>query len=109
MRFGAATLIALVVFGKVLSPQFLVWLLFPLALVGGRRGVAAAMCVAVAAISTAVWFPWRYFDLPRELDPLVGSLVVVRGLALIAALVVLLYPARRSRARSLGLAKPNLR
>ena len=97
VRIAAAALIALVAFGKVLSPQFLVWLLFPLALVGGRRGVAAGTCFAVAAIATAVWFPWRYFDLPRELDPLVGSLVVLRGLALIAAFVVLVLPARQAR------------
>lgn len=100
VRLAAATLFALVAFGKVLSPQFLVWLLFPLALVGGRRGVAAGTCFAVAAIVTAVWFPWRYFDLPRELDPLVGSLVVLRGLALIAAFVVLVLPARQARSVS---------
>ena len=109
VRLAAAALIALVAFGKVLSPQFLVWLLLPLALVGGRRGVAAGSFFAAAAIATAVWFPWRYFDLPRTLDPLVGSLVVLRGLALVAAFVVLVYLPPRSSTRSLGSVKPNLR
>lgn len=98
VRFAAAALVALVVFGKVLSPQFLVWLLFPLALVGGRRGIGAGASFAVAAIATAVWFPWRYFDLPRELDSLVGSLVVLRGLALVAAFAILVYPCRANAA-----------
>lgn len=103
VRFAAAVLVAFVAFGKVLSPQFLLWLLFPLALVAGRRGAVAGACFAVAAIATALWFPWRYFDLPRELDPFVASLVVLRGLALVAAFAVLLgswdarEPARSAR------------
>lgn len=90
--YSAAVLVAFVAFGKVLSPQFLVWLLFPLALVPGRRGGAAGACLAVAAAATAVWFPWLYFDLTGALDPLVGALVVLRGVALIAALVGLSWP-----------------
>jgi hypothetical protein len=100
-RYCAATLLALVAFAKVLSPQFLLWLLFPLALVAGRRGAAAGACFAVAATVTGVWFPWFYSDLPTELDPLLALLVVLRGLALVAALVVLSWPSGSSaRARS---------
>ena len=91
VRYSAAALLALVAFGKLLSPQFLVWLLFPLALVGGRRGALAGALFAAAALATAAWYPWRYLDLPLELDPLVGSLVLLRGLALVAALAVLLW------------------
>ena len=90
--YSALALVALVAFGKVLSPQFLIWLLFPLALVAGRRGVAAGACFAGAAIATALWFPWRYFDLTRELDPLVASLVTLRGVALVSALAILAWP-----------------
>lgn len=93
--YCAAVLMALVAFGKVLSPQFLVWLLFPLALLAGRRGVAAGACFAVAVVATAVWFPWLYFELARERDPSVAALVVLRGLALIAALAVLVWPSER--------------
>ena len=100
VRYGAAVLVALVAFGKVLSPQFLVWLLFPLALVARRRGAAAGACFAVAAVATAVWFPALYFDLSRDRDPFVASLVVLRGLALVGALILLVWPsgdARRAR------------
>jgi hypothetical protein len=100
VRLGAAALLGLVAFGKVLSPQFLVWLVFPLALVAGRRGAAAGACFAVAAVATAIWFPWRYFDLPRELDPFVASLVVVRGLGLVAAFAILAWPERTTAPRS---------
>ena len=92
VTYCAAVLVALVAFGKVLSPQFLVWLLFPLAVVVGKRGAAAGACFAVAAVATAVWFPWLYFDLAREGDPVVAALIVLRGLALIAALAVLARP-----------------
>jgi hypothetical protein len=100
VRLGAAALLGLVAFGKVLSPQFLVWLVFPLVLVSGRRGAAAGACFAVAAVATAIWFPWRYFDLPRELDPFVASLVVVRGLGLAAAFAILAWPERTTAPRS---------
>jgi hypothetical protein len=94
VRFGAAALVAVAGLGKVVSPQFLVWLLFALWLPGGRRGSVARLLFVTAAVLTAVWFPWLYFDLPDDRDPLVASLVVARGLALAAALAVLALPAR---------------
>jgi hypothetical protein len=100
VRYGAATVIALVAFGKVLSPQFLIWLLFPLALVARKRGAVAGACFAAAAVATSVWFPWRYFDLTRELDPLVGSLVTLRGVALVAAFAILAWPIETNDERS---------
>jgi hypothetical protein len=102
VRYCAALLLALVAFGKLLSPQFLLWLLFPLALVGGRRGASAGACYAVAAVATAVWFPWFYRDLPTQLDPALASLVVLRGLALVAALAVLAWPTPEGVSGSLG-------
>jgi hypothetical protein len=94
VRYSAAVLVALVAFSKVLSPQFLVWLGFPLALVAARRGAAAGACFAVAAVATAVWFPALYFELSRDRDPFVAALVVIRGLALAAAFAMLALPIR---------------
>jgi Glycosyltransferase family 87 len=88
-RYIAAVLVAIVAFGTVGSPQFLVWLLFPLALVSSRRGARAGACFAVAAIATAVSFPWLYSE---EQDSVVASLAVLRGLALVAAVAVLVLP-----------------
>ena len=44
----AASVAAFVAFGKVLSPQFLVWLVFLVPLVGGRRGLAATALLLCA-------------------------------------------------------------
>jgi hypothetical protein len=95
-RYAAAVLVAFVALGKVLSPQFLIWLapVVPLA----RRWAATALLV-LALVLTQLWFPFRYWDLVREFDPFVSWLVVARDLALIALLLVLTGPGRE-RARS---------
>jgi hypothetical protein len=92
VRYAAAALVTFVVFGKVLSPQFLVWLLFAMPLVGGVRGIRAGALYAVAALTTAIWFPALYQDLDRDQEPAIALLVVVRGLLLVAVLVVLVWP-----------------
>lgn len=106
-RFAAAAVCAFVALGKVLSPQFLVWLLFLVPLVGGVRGRIAAGLYGAVAVLTAAWFPARYWSLVRELEPLASWLVAARGLALVALLAVLALPAaslsaarRRAPARS---------
>ena len=107
LRFSAAALVAFVALSKVLSPQFLVWLVLLVPLVGGIRSRAALWLTVLACALTAVWFPARYWELVREFDPLASWLVLVRGLTLVALLLVLTAterePARsRSRAPSPG-------
>lgn len=92
VRFGAIALVATVAFSKVGSPQFLLWLLFPLALQRGRRGAAAAACYATAAVATAAYFPWRYRSYLRLDDAWGAALVLLHGLGLVAVLVVLAWP-----------------
>jgi uncharacterized membrane protein len=97
---SAAALVAFVAFGRVLSPQFLIWLIPVVPLVYGRRGLTAALLLAAALVLTQLWFPYRYWDLVREFDPLVSWLVVGRDLALVAVLVLLVREPRRARART---------
>jgi hypothetical protein len=94
VRYSAAAVVAFVAFGKVLSPQFLIWL-FPLVpLVAGRRGAIATGFLGVAALLTQVWFPTRYWDLVFELGAWPSWLVLARDLLLLAMLAVLVLPAR---------------
>jgi len=95
VRWSAAALVAFVALGKVLSPQFLIWLVPVVPLVAGLRGLRASALLAGCLVLTQLWFPSRYWDLARELDPLPSALVLARDLVLVALLVALL--ARSSR------------
>ena len=85
---SGAAVAAFIAFGKVLSPQFLVWLLPLVPLVAGGTGLAAAALLALALVLTQAWFPDRYWDVVA-LEP-VGLLVLVRDLVLVALFAVLL-------------------
>jgi Glycosyltransferase family 87 len=100
VRWSAAALVAFVALGKVLSPQFLIWLVPAVPLVAGLRGLRASMLLAGALVLTQLWFPSRYWDLARELDLLPSLLVLARDLVLVALLVVLVRDSRRAPARS---------
>ena len=92
VRYAAASVVAFVALSKVLSPQFLVWLLFLVPLVGGLRSRASLSLFALACALTAVWFPARYWELVKEFDPVASWTVLARGLTLLALLVVLIAP-----------------
>ena len=92
LRTCAACVCAFIVFGKVLSPQYLVWLLPLLALVRGRRGLVGGGLLVVAMVLTQAWFPYRYIDLVYALDPIASWLVVARDVVLVALLAVLAWP-----------------
>ena len=96
LRYAAAAICAFVAFGKVLSPQYLLWLIAPIALVRGRRGVAAGALLVPSLVLTQTWFPYRYISLVYALDARASWLVFARDLLLVALLVALLWPARRA-------------
>lgn len=94
----AASVVVFVAFGKVLSPQFLIWLLPVVALVAGGTGLAAGALFGAALVTTHLWFPTRYWDLV-DLEP-VGWLALVRNVLLVALAVVLGVATARARARA---------
>jgi hypothetical protein len=101
VRWSAAALVAFVALGKVLSPQFLIWLVPAVPLVAGLRGLRASMLLAGALVLTQLWFPSRYWDLARDLDLLPSLLVFARDVVLVVLLVTLVRGSRRAAKRPL--------
>jgi uncharacterized membrane protein len=97
LRYSAAVVCAFVALGKVLSPQFLIWLIPLVPLVRGRRGLTASVLLAAALVLTQLWFPYRYWDLALRFDEAASWLVLARDAVLVALLVVLVEPARSRR------------
>jgi hypothetical protein len=89
-----AVLVAFVALGKVLSPQFLLWLLPAAGLVSGRRLWAALGLLATACALTRGWFPDRYWSYVFHFDQLVSWLVLARDLALVALLALVVAAVR---------------
>jgi 4-amino-4-deoxy-L-arabinose transferase-like glycosyltransferase len=81
---SAAALVGAAAFGKVLSPQFMLWAvpLFALAMGWGLRLLSALVATAMAL--TLVEFPSRYFDLVAR-DAVAVGVVAARNVLLVAA------------------------
>ena len=94
-----AITLAFVVFSKVLSPQYVVWLL-PLAAVAAGHGYRLAPAlVAAASLTTQLWFPANYFDVVYQHAWAVVA-VGVRNALLLAALVATARALARSPLRA---------
>ena len=85
---SAAALVAFIALGKVLSPQFLIWLIPIVPLLRGRRGLTAAVVLVGALVLTQLWFPYRYWDLALHFGTLESWLVLLRDVALLVLLWV---------------------
>jgi hypothetical protein len=94
LQFSAAAVVAFVAVGKVLSPQFLIWLIPLVVLV--RRPSAIILFVA-ALVLTQAWFPQQYWDYALHFDEAVSWLVLARDLVLVGLLVVLVRPLLATR------------
>jgi glycosyl transferase family 87 len=92
VRYAAATVATALVLGKMLAPQYLIWLIPLVPLVGGRRGAAATVFLAVAAALTHVWFPSGYVEYENGLGAGPAGLLLARNLALLAVAAILLVP-----------------
>ena len=87
---AAAAVVAFVAFGKVLSPQFLVWLLAARRPRPGAAGLAAMSLPLSACVLTRLWFPSYYWELVKQFDPTASWLVLARDLVLVALFAALL-------------------
>ena len=83
--------------GKVLSPQFMIWVLPLGALAFAWRLHALAGSVALAAVLTQIEFPAHYFDVVAR-EPWAVALVAARNLTLIGAVLLAIRALRVSAA-----------
>jgi len=97
LRYAAGSLATVLVLGTVLSPQYVVWLIPLVPLIGGARGTAAILLFVVAGALTNVWIPDRYFEYQEHLGAGPTSILLARNLALLAIALVLLLRDGTSR------------
>jgi hypothetical protein len=93
-RYAAAAVCVFVALGKVLSPQFLIWLIPLVPLVRGRRGAAATGLLGAILVVTQLWFPYRYWSLALHFAELPSWLVLLRDVLLVGLAALLAYPVR---------------
>jgi hypothetical protein len=92
VAYTAAAVAATLAFGKVFSPQFVIWLVPLVPLVRGRRGLAAGGLLASALVLTQLWFPHHYWELALGLAPRESWLLLTRDLAVVALAALLAWP-----------------
>jgi hypothetical protein len=97
VRAAVAAVCAFVAFGKVLSPQFLIWLIPLVPLVRGRRGLWGGSLLLAALVLTQVWFPFRYFRLALDFEAGLSWVLLARDLLLVALVLLLVSPHIRRR------------
>jgi hypothetical protein len=95
VQFAAAAVVAFIALGKVLSPQFLIWLIPLVPLV---RRLNAVVLFVTALVLTQAWFPQRYWDYALRFDETVSWIVLARDVVLVALLVALIRPPVAARA-----------
>lgn len=84
---ASAATVAFVAFGKVLSPQYLIWLALVVPLASARVWLPAVVGFFGAAVLTQIWFPSRYGELVAEGG--IAWVVAVRNVVLVALFGVL--------------------
>jgi len=88
IRYTTASIVIFIAGGKVLSPQFLIWLLPLMPLVYGPDRNYILSLYGAALVMTQLEFPFYYGDL-LSLNPLVVTLVAARNILLVWLAVVL--------------------
>ncbi len=88
---AAAAVCAFIVFDRVLSPQYLIWLAPLVAMINGRRGLAAIALLACAMVLTQLYYPLHFAPL-KSFVPLESWAVVARDLMLVTLFATLVWP-----------------
>ena len=88
---AAAAVVTLLAFGKVFSPQFLIWIVPFVVLVGGRRGIAAGALAAASLGLTHLWFPHHY-EVLATFYARPSFEVLLRNLTVVTLAALLMWP-----------------
>ena len=89
----AAAVVAFITFGKVLSPQYVVWLIPLVPLVARQVWVKGMLAMVAAMVLTNVYFPWHYGGITHVTNWV--WVLLLRNVALTALAVFLLLEVRR--------------
>jgi hypothetical protein len=89
----AAAVCAFIVFDRVLSPQYLIWLAPLVAMINGRRGLAAMALLACAMAMTQIYYPLHFAPL-KCFAALESWTVIGRDLLLVTLFATLAWPDR---------------
>jgi uncharacterized membrane protein len=101
---SVAAVTAYVVLGRVLSPQYIVWLIPLIPLVAGTAGVVATAALVAAAGVTMTWFPGRFWHLVA-VSP-VSWFALLRNILLVVVLAATAWPLLRRREPQPAYAEP---
>ncbi|HEX5504081.1 MAG TPA: glycosyltransferase family 87 protein [Thermomicrobiales bacterium] len=99
VRLSAAALLAFMLAGKVLSPQYLLWL-YPLAAVLTGRRTVAWWALFLVALALGHWiYPLHWVELVSFQPPAIAALIARNGILLILG-AMLLAPRASTEARA---------
>ena len=90
MRFHAAAMVAFVAFGKVLSPQYVIWLIPFIAVLDGPLGIRARVIFLAICAMTSWVYPWDFASL-LDFGTWVVTVLNARNLLLVALWALLTF------------------
>ena len=102
IRFSGAAVLAYLALGKVLSPQYLIWLFPFLVTIGGWTGSRARWLFLFCCLITSLIYPGPGFAQILDHQALAIALLNVRNLLLLAVLALLLFGPRAAQSSATG-------
>ena len=100
-RFAAAALLAYITFGKVLSPQYLIWLIPFFCVVDGSTGSTARKAYLICCFLTNALYPYLFHPL-CFFETQAVAVLALRNLALLGLFAILMGPSAPSSRVSRG-------
>lgn len=94
LRYVAAAVLIFILFAKVFSAQYLVWLCPLLPLITGHWRIALYACFVVAGAFTQFVYPYNYRQFEANVPPLV-VMMLVRSVLLMVGTVFVLLPEKQ--------------